>query len=618
LNIGHLMRAMLADAQLADPKALELKVGQIVKGIVLQLIADQEALVNINGVHVRAKLETPLQQGQATLLQVQPESDGGQVVLRPLSQSAVPISQESMPDLLRSLGLKDSPASRQIVQLLLQHSLPVTKSNVQQMLPLMQSIPEGMPAGEWTQAAFVAFQRGLPLTNTVVHALHRTIFGMPMHEQLSSLEQEISRWVEGVRTGAGPGSSSSAQGSAMEMAAQRTLADKLLGLIAGLRSMSSGIASSSPSPMAGNQAAAGGQQTLVSASSTGVQLNTVQQGRPSSGTSLPIISSDSTISTNTGSSLSAANTLGHSSTASASSVSNTASVAGVSIASSPQPLTDDASAMAGLNRASSTGAQQAEAAEAGRHTDHWIPRLLKAVGLDHENQAAKLFARLHLSPANEPLTGMLHAPSSAVAESSNAGIQESIKSLLLQMQGMDDLPAAVKDQVQQTLQQITGQQLLLQADRGQAFTHLTLFIPILHGQDGTDRQTSAVHIQSRRSKNGALDAENCRLLFDLRMRAIGDTVVDVQIMNKRVSLVILNDHPAVAAAFDMYKDELAKGLEKSGYRFLSMKCQPYPVPVDFSSGASKDAMNEAWPDNARAGIASHYQVKTYKGVDLRV
>jgi hypothetical protein len=616
------MRAMLADTQLADPKALELKVGQIVKGIVLQLMADQEALVNINGVHVRAKLETPLQQGQSTLLQVQPESDGGQVVLKPLSQSAVPISHESMPDLLRSLGLKDSSASRQIVQQLHQNGFPLTKSNIQQMLPLLQSIPEGLPAGEWTQASFVAFQRGLPLTNTVVHALHRTIFGMPMHEQLSSLEMEISRWTEGLRTGAGAGSST--QGSAMEMAAQRTLADKLLALIGNLRSMSSGISSPSPFTTGGSQAAAAAsQQAAVPPQTVVFQANTMQIGRPAPGAlSHPGISSDPIIPASMGGTTSAVNTSSLTSTTSASSAASTANKAGLTMASAAQSSADDASTMAVLNRASSSGTlNQAEAGEVARNADHWIPRLLKAVGLDHENQVAKLFARLTLSPANEPLAGMLNGPQSSAmpqAESSTVSFQESIKSLLLQMQSMDDLPAAVKDQAQQTLQQITGQQLLLQADRGQAFTHFTLFIPIQHGQDGLDRQTSAVHIQSRRSKNGALDAENCRLLFDLRMRAIGDTVVDVQIMNKRVSLVILNDHPAVAAAFDMYKDELAAGLERSGYRFLSMKCQPYPMPVENASGIGGDSTNEPWSDNARAGIASLYQVKSYKGVDLRV
>ena len=65
---------------------LELKVGQIVKGVVLQLLSDQEALVNIGGTQVRAKLETPLKQGDVTMLQVQPESNGGQILLEAASR----------------------------------------------------------------------------------------------------------------------------------------------------------------------------------------------------------------------------------------------------------------------------------------------------------------------------------------------------------------------------------------------------------------------------------------------------------------------------------------------------------------------------------------------------
>ncbi|KIL36561.1 hypothetical protein SD70_31470 [Gordoniibacillus kamchatkensis] len=57
MNISGLLRSLLGDARPADAKTLELKVGQIVKGIVLQLFSEQDALVNINGVQVRAKRE---------------------------------------------------------------------------------------------------------------------------------------------------------------------------------------------------------------------------------------------------------------------------------------------------------------------------------------------------------------------------------------------------------------------------------------------------------------------------------------------------------------------------------------------------------------------------------
>ena len=84
MNISGLIRSLVGDLTASDSKVLELKVGQIVKGVVLQLLSDQEALLNIGGTQVRAKLETPLKQGDVTMLQVQPESNGGQIMLNRL------------------------------------------------------------------------------------------------------------------------------------------------------------------------------------------------------------------------------------------------------------------------------------------------------------------------------------------------------------------------------------------------------------------------------------------------------------------------------------------------------------------------------------------------------
>src|SRR5665647_808640 len=98
MNVGQLLRSLLNEAQPAELKTLELKVGQIVKGLVLQLLSGQDALVNISGVQVKAHLETPLKQGEVAMLQVQPESGNGEITLKPLANSTVPIADESIAD----------------------------------------------------------------------------------------------------------------------------------------------------------------------------------------------------------------------------------------------------------------------------------------------------------------------------------------------------------------------------------------------------------------------------------------------------------------------------------------------------------------------------------------
>src|SRR4051794_2456266 len=102
MNIGPMLRAMMGEAQPADGRALELKVGQIVRGVIMELMENQEALVNINGVQVRAKLDAEMQVGRSTLLQVQPGGTGGLVTLKPLADSSEMLPEEGLKDVLKT------------------------------------------------------------------------------------------------------------------------------------------------------------------------------------------------------------------------------------------------------------------------------------------------------------------------------------------------------------------------------------------------------------------------------------------------------------------------------------------------------------------------------------
>ena len=93
-----------------------------------------------------------------------------------------------------------------------------------------------------------------------------------------------------------------------------------------------------------------------------------------------------------------------------------------------------------------------------------------------------------------------------------------------------------------------------------------MFIP-LHGVDG--EQTASVHIQSRRGRKGELDATNCRLLFDLDMKFLGPTLIDVQVVDRIVSLSFRNDQSYAAELFEG-KEELAQAVSSIGYQLLSV------------------------------------------------
>jgi hypothetical protein len=599
MNISGLIRSLVGDLTASESKVLELKVGQVVKGVVLQLLSDQEALLNIGGVQVRAKLETPLKQGDVTYLQVQPESSGGQIMLKPLTASGVQITEDSLGDLLKAFSVKDTAGNRQMVQHMQQEGVPVSKETVKDFETLMSSVPEGVNKEEWAQAAVLAYKKGLPLTQETVGALRQVTSGPPIGKVLDQLEQQAASLLE-----------QEPQHPAAETAKQ------VVALLKELRASAAAVWPARP-PEAPAAAAA-----PPAASQAGAQSTAAPAGPPPAG-SAPV--------------------------AAAATTPPAAAPADVELAAAPaQPAAEPQAARA---RAAAVLEAQARSAEPLREGEppvagspvqqppakqkaaeplearssapqvpeadpepNWISRMLKAVGVEHEaHLAAKLDergdvmqrGRLH---KDDQLPNLI-AMTSQQDDTAKPAAAETLKSLLLQLTASSDTPAPLREAAQQAVGQITGQQLMLTGDKSAMFAHMTLFVPFM---DGTGQQSAAIHIQSRKGKRGEVDANNCRLLFDLQMKIMGNTLVDVHVVNKIVSLTIHNDHPALAPMMEESKEEITSAMNKAGYQFISLKCSPYPQPVRNDDEGKVKAVTDG-----RADLRSLYLPKTYKGVDFR-
>jgi len=621
MNISGLIRNLIGDLQASDSKVLELKVGQVVRGVVLQLLSDQDALININGTQVRAKLETPLKQGDVTMLQVQPESSGGQVVLKPLTASGVQIADESLGDLLKSFALKDAPANRQLVQQLQQEAVPLTKETAQAFAAVMQEAPEGAGKDQWLQAAVLAFKKGLPLTRETVGALRQATSGPPMGDVFERLEEQASALLK----------------EQPEHGAAATLTQ----LTSALKELRSAAAAAwtarPPQPTGAAEPAPPASPGEAEAPAAAAQRPTggapAAPGSAAAGAATPAAEPDAapgSASPGAAGPRPPAEGAGEAAArprSGAPAVGGEPRPRGGSPLQPPEPGPGQAPAAArseAARHAASPEAARGGAEAAGRQAPadspepaaNWLVRLLKAVGVEHEHQLAKLAGRPDAGPERQlkealelPLSVQL-GPGDASDDAARPAA-DSLKSLLLQLTSADDVPAALKDTAQQALQQVTGQQLLLTSDKTAMFSHMTLFIPFM---DGSGQQSAAVHIQSRKGKRGEMDADNCRLLFDLQMKALGSTLVDVQVVNRIVSLHVHNDHPAVAELIEGSRDEVAAAMNKAGFQFLSLKCSPFP---DLRAAKETDAAQGRPTDGTKVDPRSFYQPKTYKGVDYR-
>jgi hypothetical protein len=632
MNIGQLMRGLLGDVQAGDSKALELKVGQIVRGVIMQTMDNNEAIVQINGTQVQAKLETALQSGQSTLLQVQPQSANGTLVLKMVDHQAAAFTDDSVKEWVKALALPDQKWATDLVRDLRRDGCVLTREVAKQFQQAAAAMPKGGDMQQWMQAAALAFKRGLPMTGAIVGALRQSLSGTPAHALLEALEQGLAAWN-------GASASEEAGSAQQQLSAAQAAAAKLQVLLAdGAALMRAPAQEAQPGEAAQQQGSAkpgeAAQQQGSAKPGEAAQQQVVRQGAPM-GTGHTLESRAVTA------------------TYSAITPETAAVPAGKRI--DPGVFTPNAASTQQLPELEGTTENTGAAAKLLQgSTSNWVGQIIKWLGVDHERllalsttsdplQSSGSSDQLEGGPNTEPSnnnhsvrpaqqaaaqqnergaasilpdraslisqTGM-PLPAAVVQDGQAKAAADTFKSALMTLVSSDDVPQALKDTAQQLVQHVTGQQLLLTPERTSSpFTHVTMFIP-MKGPDGG--QTASVHIQTRRGRKGELDADNCRLLFDLQMKTLGNTIVDVHVVNKIVSLNLWNDHPAISDLLESSRGEMTQALQGAGFQLLTLRSTPMPDrSVHQTSGADSKG-------GAPAPSTSEWSAKPYKGVDFRV
>ncbi|MBT2283204.1 DNA ligase [Paenibacillus polymyxa] len=685
MNIGSMIKGLLGDSKPGNAKPLELKEGQVVRGSVVSVSDDGgDAVLQIQGVQVRAKLETPLRPGETTLLQVQPPGENGITVMKPMSSTLAELPQASLNNLLQDVGLPDTKGNRELLLAMQRSGLPLTKDNVAMVQNMMTAKPAQVPVEEWVQATGIAFQRGLPVTAETVKGLHQTVFGPPLHQLLSGLADQLETMLTqttgksvlpgeqsatlkpGVMAGAPvvPNASQTDEGLAASGNGRQVTGTGTPALstqqgqaaLAGSISMTDGGAEDAGTVVKGNVQTGGGAgnaETVTKAVASNVETAGKGGAGIPSGTGIPGESPRGADAGQAGSrpgapgaaaesvagrvtagqpeAGAAGRTDGRAETPAAAGTPSAAGQAapaaptaaqlapkllalldalrsastaapaqpGAAVQAAPasqggqtaaaaggvpQPLPAGADAPPAGGSAAAPAGAAAVPAPVTHEGDPWVGRVLKLLGAEHEQQAVH-------GAAVQPRVGDAASPANA----------DTLKGLLLQLASSEGAPAALKDAAGQAVQYLTGQQLLLTTDRSATFAQMHWFIPIT-GPDG--EETASVQIQSRRGPRGELDASNCRLWFDLDMKSLGPTLVDVHVVNNIVSLRVLNDREGMGSLLESGREVIHQALDKLGYQLLTFKAEPWPVGQE--------------PGAERKMSASDYSPERYKGVDLKV
>jgi len=626
-DIGSIWRAWFGDAmpQQEGVRVLELRIGQIVRGVLLQLVGEREGIVSVGGVPVRARLEAEIPLGRGVMLQVQPGSDANNILLKPVTAGAGVAAPDELPkDILRSFGLPDKPWAMELLRNLRRDGFALDGETARAYAEMAAMKPPRTDARQWMTAADVAYRRGLPNTPLALASLREALFGAPVREQMQTLLNLLESALKGAAEARPAWMADAArlqrlliEGQALLGAGARWLAGEPAG--SGAAAGGPAGAANAPGTAAGGSAAApaaaaGGALAGLSTTPGGAAAEQAAPAvNPAQGTpagQAPASSADAAPGIRTGRSTDGPAASG-----------TRQETPGVSSGRPDVPAAPAASVPSGT-----------VPAWPGREGADWLARLFQWLGFGHEHRltagdamaAAKASARAGSAGAEAPLP--LDAMPLAAKGAMGAGMpaearEETLKSALLALAAREDAPPALREAAQTLAQHITGQQLLLSGERGTPgpYHYVTFFIPIVdeHGE-----ATASVHVQTRKKRRGEWDADNARLWFDLNMRHLGPTVVDVQVVDRIVSMKLYNDVPWFRELAEHSRDTLAAAFREAGYQLSAMRAAPFPGKAeDDAEGSRSAAAPDLPPVNVADGsltTGGFLASRPYKGVDLRI
>ncbi|WNF35476.1 hypothetical protein RJD24_13530 [Bacillaceae bacterium IKA-2] len=189
------------------------------------------------------------------------------------------------------------------------------------------------------------------------------------------------------------------------------------------------------------------------------------------------------------------------------------------------------------------------------------------------------------------------------SENINGTVLLQLKALLIQAQ-QQSLPTQFKDKIDSLLNRITGQQLLSVHQEGPIAHHIVSMPLNLFGLD-TDL---TLQWEGKKQNNGSLNPDHCRVLFYLNLETLAETIIDVQIQNRIVSLHVINENQKPVNLIGALQPILKDALAELNYQLSSIRwTQPKSVI------GNKDAQKQL----AR-GNSFYPSPKPYQGVDIRI
>ncbi|WP_078554704.1 hypothetical protein [Bacillus alkalicellulosilyticus] len=190
-----------------------------------------------------------------------------------------------------------------------------------------------------------------------------------------------------------------------------------------------------------------------------------------------------------------------------------------------------------------------------------------------------------------------------LAEGKPSMATEQLKPLLIQMATQEgDL--LLQKKAEALLLRVTGTQLMA-LDQTSSLPQTVIQIPLQLGSFQTDL---TMQWEGKKTEDGQFDENHCRILFYLQLERLDETIVDVQIQKRIVTITIFNDHVRPALLLEGLTPVLKEKLLSMDYKLSTITWKTVDKEVQ---PIEKNSLSN--------GVKNPYQARvSYQGVDIKI
>ena len=182
-----------ATSGVASPLQAPMKEGQVVHGTIKKLYPNQTAEVQIGNQKVIAKLETPLKAGDSHFFQVEKSVPEMQlkVVTGPLTQGNT-LAQQGQ-QLLQAMNLPKTTEMQAAVQFFIKQQLPVSRDTLIQVEQLLKQMPKDITMKAALETIQKIVDMKLPFTATILQTVMSGKSTDGLHNILQNLQSQLQQ-----------------------------------------------------------------------------------------------------------------------------------------------------------------------------------------------------------------------------------------------------------------------------------------------------------------------------------------------------------------------------------------------------------------------------------------